>query len=123
YSTEYDLGVGYNNGYTKEGSEEVLYDNVLVIGKTLNELKNINTYDDGFINAKSNIKPIGSDLIHQTTGFYIRQNSEYNFPVVGTNEYTTKDHVENSLKKNGFDGSGTIYNPYLIKDKKDLLNI
>lgn len=121
YSLEYDLGVGYNVGYNV--GSETRYDNVNVYGKPLESLKNINTYDSGFRNPKYNIKPIGSDLIHQTTGFYIRQNSSYQFPVVGISEQTTRDHVENSLNKNGFSGAGTLYNPFLIEDEDDLQNI
>jgi len=121
YSLEYDIGVGYNEGYLVNNQR--FYNNVNVIGKSLEELKNLDTYDAGFKNPKYNIHPIGSNLIHQTLGFYIRENSTYRFPVVGTSERTTKDHIENSLNKNGFTGSGTIYNPFLIKNEEDLQNI
>ena len=121
YSEEYDIGVGYNVGYTM--GQETFYDNVNVHVKTLEELKNLDNYDSGFTNPKYNIRPISSDLIHQTTGFYIRKNSDYPFPVVGISESTTKDHVENSLNKNGFKGAGTIYKPFLIEDETDLKNI
>lgn len=121
YSLEYDIGVGYNVGYLSDGV--IKHDNVNVYGKTLSELKDINTYDNGFKNARSNIKPIESSYTHKTTGFFIKSGGSYRFPVVGTSEFTTKEHVENSLHNNGFEGSGTIYNPYIIKDEVGLTEI
>lgn len=124
YCSEYDIGVGYNLGYIKDGNDK--FDNVNVNAKTLDELKDLNNYDDGFKEARVNIRPIGSTYTHKTTGFFIKsptENYKYPFPVVGTSEYTTEYHVENSLNKNGYTGSGTIYNPYVIVDEDGLNNV
>lgn len=124
YCSEYDFGIGYNVGYLK--NNERYYDNVKTYAKTLAELKDINNYDYGFKTARTNIYPIGSTFSHRTTGFFIKAPSgkfNYPFPVVGTSEYTTRHHHENSLHTNGFEGAGTIYNPFIIKNEEDLNNI
>src|SRR5690606_14277085 len=113
-----------NVGYLK--NNERYYDNVKTYAKTLAELKDINNYDYGFKTARTNIYPIGSTFSHRTTGFFIKAPSgkfNYPFPVVGTSEYTTRHHHENSLHTNGFEGTGTIYNPFIIKNEEDLNNI
>ena len=124
YCSEYDLGVGYNLGYVEDSNTK--YDNVNTVAKTLEELKNITNYDLGFRTANSNIHPIGSTYTHKTTGFFIKAQTDtykYPFPVVGMSEYTSKYHVENTLHTNGFTGSGTVYDPYIIKDALGLNNV
>lgn len=121
YCSEYDFGVGYNLGYVKSG--ETKYDNVNTYSKTLEELKDLTNYDEGFKTARSNIYPIGSSYSHRTTGFFIKKltlENNYPYPVVGTSEYTTKHHIENSIHSNGYSGSGTIYNPYIITNEAGL---
>ena len=117
YCREYDFGVGHNVGYLK--NDERQYDNVKVFAKTLEELKNINTYDIGFRTARTNIYPIGSTFSHRTTGFLLK----HQVVILTIHSccwnkwYTTKHHHENRLHTNGFTVLEQFISHLLLKMK------